>query len=53
MAIIPRPAIWFTGIQESFFKEGWENDKHFFIEQENPYPCIIAGADLYCETTNE
>lgn len=53
MAVIPRPDVLFTGIHESYFKDGWENQKHFYIEQDSPHPCTIVGADLYCETTNE
>lgn len=53
MAIIARPDKLYTGIKEAYFAEGWENDKHFYVEQANPFPCSIAAVDLYCETTNE
>ncbi len=53
MAIIERPKLLQSGVAESRFSDGWENDKHWYVSQENAYPCAIQFVDIYCDTTNE
>ncbi len=51
--IITRPPVLISGIREAYFKDGWENDKHFYLEQPNCLPCSIQYFDLFINTTNE
>lgn len=50
---ISRPILLQSGIAESYFVDGWENDKHWFVSQDNAYPCVIQFVDIYCNTSNE
>ncbi len=51
--IISRPAVLFSGIKEAWFKDGWENEKHLYIEQPKANPCIIQFVDVYANTEND
>ena len=51
--IIARPPILYSGIKEAYFKDGWENEKHFYIEQSKAQPCNVQFVDIYAETENE
>ncbi len=51
--VIVRPPVLFSGIKEAYFKDGWENEKHLYIEQTNAQPCTIQFVDVYAETENE
>ena len=51
--IITRPPVLFSGIKEAYFKDGWENEKHFYIEQSKAQPCTIQFVDIYADTENE
>ncbi len=52
-SLLIRPPVLFSGIKEAFFDDGWENEKHIYIEQSNPFPTIIEFIDIYTETSNE
>ncbi len=52
-SIIVRPPVLFGGIKEAYFNDGWENEKHIYVEQTNPFPTIIEFIDTYAETSNE
>ena len=43
----------FSGVSETFPKDGWENEKNFFLEQASPSPCSVQYWDLFVDTTNE
>ncbi len=51
--IITKPSGLFSGISEVFPKDGWENEKNFFLEQADPFPCSVQYFDLFIDTTNE
>ena len=51
--IIAKPKKLYSGVKESFPKDGWKNKKHFYIEQSNPHPCVVQYWDLFVDTTNE
>ncbi len=51
--IITRPAQLYSGIKEAYFKDGWENEKYLYIEQEKAHPCVVQFVDAYAETENE
>ncbi len=51
--IISRPAQLHSGIREAYFNDGWEDEKHFYLEVSGAYPCTIQYFDLYVNTTNE
>lgn len=51
--IITRPPNFISGVREAYFKDGWENDKHFYLEQSNALPCTVQYFDLFINTTNE
>lgn len=51
--IIQRPDVFTSGIREAYFSDGWEDEKHFYIEVDGAYPCTIQFFDLYVNTTNE
>ncbi len=43
----------YSGVKEVYFNDGWDNEKYFFVEQANPFPCTVQFVDLYVDTTNE
>ncbi|KKN31786.1 hypothetical protein LCGC14_0820390 [marine sediment metagenome] len=43
----------YSGVKEKHPKDGWENEKNFFVEQSSPHPCIVQYWDLFVDTTNE
>ncbi len=51
--VITRPPVLYSGIKEAYFKDGWENEKHFYIEQSKAQPCSVQFVDIYAETENE
>ena len=51
--IIKRPIKLYSGVKEKHPKDGWENEKYFFVEQSDPYSCIVQYWDLFVDTTNE
>jgi len=51
--VITRPPISISDIREAYFKDGWENEKYFYIEQSTANPCIVQFVDIYAETENE
>ncbi|KKN31785.1 hypothetical protein LCGC14_0820380 [marine sediment metagenome] len=51
--VILRPPVLFSGIKEAYFKDGWENEKHIYIEQSKAQPCTIQFVDIYADTENE
>lgn len=51
--IVSRPAILHSGIREAYFKDSWEDEKHFYLEVSGANPCTIQFFDLYVNTTNE
>ncbi len=51
--IIARPDKLYSGVKESYPKDGWENEKNFFVEQSSPHPCVVQYWDLFVDTTNE
>lgn len=51
--IIAKPTKLYSGVKEAFPKDGWENRKHFFVEQTDPHPCVVQYLDLFVDTTNE
>ncbi len=51
--MILRPPVLFSGIKEAYFKDGWENEKHIYIEQSKAQPCTIQFVDIYADTENE
>ncbi len=53
VALISRPSKLYSGVKEAFPKDGWENEKNFFVEQSDPYPCVIQYLDLFTRTNNE
>ncbi len=50
---IARPTKLYSGVKEAYPKDGWENNKHFYIEQTSPQPCVIQYTDLFVDTNNE
>ncbi len=48
-----RPSMLYSGVKEAYCEDGWENFKHFFIVQDQPFPCVVQYIDLYVNTTNE
>ncbi len=51
--VIVRPPILYSGIKEAYFKDGWQNEKYFYIEQNKAQPCNVQFVDIYAETENE
>lgn len=48
-----RPPPLFSGVKELKPKDTWSRDKHLYIEQATPAPCIVQLVDVYVETSNE
>ncbi len=51
--VITRSAKLYSGIKECRFRDGWEDEKHLYIEQSNANPCNIQFVDIYADTENE
>jgi len=48
-----RPPILFSGVKRVTFQDKWSKDKHIYIEQVVPLPCVVQLVDIFMETTNE
>lgn len=48
-----RPAPLFSGNIPVIFSEGTEIEKHFYVEQTSPLPCVVQFIDIYMDTTLE
>ncbi len=51
--IIARPPISISDIREAYFKDGWKNEKYFYIEQSTANPCIVQFVDIYAEAEDK
>ena len=50
---LDRPPPLFTGVKDITHFDAWQNEKHYFIEQQQPLPCVIQMVDIFMDTTNE
>ena len=41
-----RPPLPFTGVEDNFYEDKWEDRKELIIIQDQPYPCTVTGANL-------
>lgn len=48
-----RPSPVFTGVKPLQVTDSSEYDKHIFIMQQHPLPCIVLGISPFCDTDNE
>lgn len=48
-----RPQPLFSGLKRVIYPDTWNRDKHAFVEQIYPLPCIVQFMDIYAEVVNE
>ena len=48
-----RPSPPFTGVQTLQMTDTTQLDKHLYIMQNKPLPCVVIGVSPFCDTDNE